>query len=169
MIEPQPSREFNRFMAVSAEEYAKFRQKVLDRETSTRSAGIALAPTDTECRSIEVMCAGLSVALLEVFAGRRPAAHLAKWLSQDCYQKVVNRSRITKQSLRRTYANTPLNHSPFRKQLQLPKTRRTRAQRVGENQFEVTLIVEDFSRVRAMALRVEKIFTAWKITALEIA
>lgn len=158
------------FLAISAEDYEKFRRKIVKEEQpDSTSRGIPLKPSDSQCRAIEVMCAGIGVVLLEVFAGRRPASHVSKWLSKECQQRVVLRSKVTANSLRRKYARVPLNHSPFAPQITMPKTRRAKAQKISPTVFEVSLIMQDYARVRAMALRVEKVFSRWQITEIEIA
>lgn len=158
------------FKAVSAEEYEKFRQRIIAQEQiMAQQKGIGLASSDSQCKAIEVMCSGISVALLEVFVGRRPVQHISKWMSRDCQQKVVLRSKLTAQTLRKKYMQSPLNHSPFASNIALPKARRVKAQKVSDSAFEVCLVMQDYSRTRAIAMRVEKVFTAWKITEIEIA
>ncbi|MEX3609552.1 Rv3235 family protein [Rothia sp. LK2588] len=160
----------NQLIGVSLQEYERFREKVMQRELKVCQGGRPLAPSDSECRSIEVMCSGLSVAILEIFAGQRSVNHIAKWLSHECYAKIVNRSAVTQKAMRRQRRGSPLGHAPLRSSdVVRPSTRRVRAQKINPSVFEVCIIVEDFARVRAMALRVEKIFSAWKITAIEIA
>lgn len=157
--------------AISAQAYEQLRHELLktEHEAHAEQPAQGLAPTDSQCRSIETLCAGLSVAILEVFAGRRPVGHIAKWLNKDCTQKISARARLTNLEMKKRYANVPVNYSPFSRKLRLPHAKRVRAQRVSEDVFEVTIVMQDFSRARAMAMRVEKIFSTWKITAIEIA
>ncbi len=157
------------FTAISAEEYETFHKKIIEQENKNHPAGIGLKPSSRQCVSIEILCSGLSIAILEVFAGRRPAHHLAKWLSKECLRKITARAQVTTNTLRQRYTHSPLRATPFRQDLHRPKTRRVRAQQISTEVFEVSLILEDAMKVRAMALRVEKIFKAWKITAVEIA
>lgn len=166
---PDKPQNSQKFQVISAEEYERFRANMIKQHQPNFEYGIGLAASDAQCKSIEVLCAGIGVALLEIFAGRRPIQHVAKWLSKECQDKVALRAQVTSRMLKQKYARTPLNHSPFAKNIALPKPRRVRAQRITPTVFEVCLIMQDRSHVRAMAMRVEKVYSTWKITALEIA
>ncbi|MFW0154442.1 Rv3235 family protein [Rothia sp. P6271] len=165
---PESTPNQQRFTVISAEEYERFRQALAQEENINFRPKKPVHPSNAECKAIEIMCAGISVAILEVFAGRRPPQHIARWLSQECYQRVTQRAQLTQQLLRQQ--NTRTRIKPFATpKTQLPKPRRAKAQKVRTDTFEVCLIMEDLTRVRAIAMKVEKVFSKWKITALEIA
>ncbi|MFW0109647.1 Rv3235 family protein [Rothia sp. P13129] len=167
--QPESTPNQQRFTVISAEEYERFRQALAREENINFRPKRPISPSNEECKAIEIMCAGISVAILEVFAGRRPTQHIARWLSQECYQQVTQRAQLTQQLLRQHSMRTPLKPSPTSHRAKLPKARRAKAQKVRTDTFEVCLIMEDLARVRAIAMRVEKVFSKWKITALEIA
>lgn len=101
---------------------------------------------------------GCSIALaaLEVLAGRRPVAQLARWLAPGVYEALQVRSSLTARVLR-----TPQGE-------RRPVVRRVRLTPIVATAHEVSVVTDDSGRVRAVALRLEAHRGAWRATALEI-
>ncbi|WP_426592715.1 Rv3235 family protein [Cellulomonas sp. McL0617] len=102
-----------------------------------------------------VGCA-IALASLEVLAGRRPAAQLARWLAPGVYEALQVRSALTARVL-----SAPQG-------VRRPVVRRFRATPVLTTAHEVSVVTDDAGRVRAVALRLEAHRGAWRATALEI-
>jgi len=98
----------------------------------------------------------VALASLEVLAGRRSVAQLARWLTPGVYESLQVRAGLTQRVLGTTGGTRP------------PVIRRSRACRVDSHVLEATLVADDGVRVRAVALRLEGHRGAWRVTALEI-
>lgn len=156
--------------AVSAEHYILLRQsfKQANPAVITPSSGIPLEEASSLCQSVETMCSGLSIAVLEIFAGKRGAQQIAKWFSSECLMKIKRRADLTRRVLI-AKAQNEHQHNPFTQDLTRPKVRRAHAQQINESTIEACVIVEDGYRVRALAFRVQKIRAMWKVVEIEIA
>lgn len=97
----------------------------------------------------------LAGASVEVIAGRRPVAQLARWLAPGVLEALRVRAAITR------HTATP---APMR----APTVRGVRVCAVHEHLVEATAVVDDGRRVRAIALRLETHRGAWRATALEV-
>lgn len=98
----------------------------------------------------------VALASLEVLAGRRSVAQLARWLTPGVYESLQVRAGLTQRVLGTTGEGRP------------PAIRRSRACRVDSHVLEASLVADDGVRVRAVALRLEGHRGSWRVTALEI-
>ncbi|KQS99812.1 Rv3235 family protein [Cellulomonas sp. Leaf395] len=98
----------------------------------------------------------VALASLEVLAGRRSVAQLARWLSPGVYESLQVRAGLTQRVLGTSGGTRP------------PVIRRARACRVDSHVLEASLVADDGARVRAVALRLEGHRGGWRVTALEI-
>lgn len=98
----------------------------------------------------------VALASLEVLAGRRSVAQLARWLTPGVYESLQVRAGLTQRVLGTTGGGRP------------PAIRRSRACRVDSHVLEASLVADDGVRVRAVALRLEGHRGSWRVTALEI-
>jgi hypothetical protein len=96
----------------------------------------------------------LAGASVEVIAGRRPAAQLARWLAPGVLDELRARATITRA------AAPPLARAAA--------VRGVRVCTLHEHLVEGTAVVDDGRRVRAIALRLETHRGAWRATALEV-
>lgn len=103
-----------------------------------------------------VVARTIALAALEVLAGRRSAAQLARWLTPGVYDSLQVRAGLTQRVLGDARNGRP------------PVIRRARACRVGTHALEASVIADDGARVRAVAIRLEGHRGAWRATALEI-
>lgn len=157
------------YSVVSAEHYQAFRRQLELQQNLIKPSADPLQPTDRIGRSVEAMCASLTVSILEALIGRRPVTQLERWFSKTCFQKVQRRASITRNAIACQYANPAIQYAPYTKIIKLPKVKKVRAQNVGEGKYEVCVLVTDGQRTRALALRVERVHNNWHITDLEIA
>lgn len=134
--------------------------------TSTVLTQPALAPTHAgrsrihpdaakKMQDPRYLCTAIGKAVVEVLAGARPMPQLMRWLSVDIYDAVDRR---------RQYARVELQNSGRLGARVLG----TRIQQVAAHAFEASLTVDDRSRVRAVALRLERKNTGWRVVNLEI-
>jgi len=98
----------------------------------------------------------IALAVVEVLAGRRPVAQLARWLQPAVYERVRMRAELTVRVLGPATAARP------------PVVRRARTYALEPHGLEASVVVDDGTRVRAVALRLEPRRGGWKTTALEV-
>jgi len=103
-----------------------------------------------------VVARTIALAALEVLAGRRSAAQLARWLTPGVLDSLQVRAGLTHRVLGDAATGRP------------PVIRRARACRVGSHVLEASVVADDGTRVRAVAVRLEGHRGAWRATALEI-
>ena len=103
-----------------------------------------------------VVARTIALAALEVLAGRRSAAQLARWLTPGVLRLAPGPRRPHAARARRRRDGRP------------PVIRRARVCRVGPHVLEASVVADDGARVRAVALRLEGHRGAWRVTALEI-
>lgn len=156
--------------AVSEAEYKALLEivKESDRPLLRRKQGIPLKASSELCQSVETMCSGLSIAVLEIFAGRRTCAQVSKWFTAECLMKIKRRADLTRRILASRQGQDHLK-SPFSLTAPLPTVRRAHAQQINETTVEACVIVEDSKRVRALAFKVQQIHGMWKVVEIEIA
>ncbi|MBM7050844.1 MULTISPECIES: Rv3235 family protein [unclassified Rothia (in: high G+C Gram-positive bacteria)] len=156
--------------AVSEAEYKAMLEiiKETERPIVARKQGIPLKTSSELCQSVETMCSGLSIAVLEIFAGRRACSQVAKWFTAECLTKIKRRADLTRRILASKQGEDHLR-SPFALSAPLPTVRRAHAQQINETTVEACVIVEDSQRVRALAFKVQRIHRVWKVVEIEIA
>lgn len=102
------------------------------------------------------VCCSLVLAAVEVLAGTRPLAQLARWVTPEVYEALNTRATL---SLRVLGTTTTTRR---------PQVRRVRLCRIGDHAAEAGVVVDDGRRVRAVAVRLESWRGAWRAAALEI-
>lgn len=119
--------------------------------------GRPLKRSDSAARSVEVLCSGLCLGIIEMLAGQRTLAQFKHWLSPSCYTAL--------QELKTAL----LSDGSRPKRTGTPRVIRARAQRVdnASGGYEVALVVHDGVRIRAMAMRVVERYSNWHITTVE--
>ncbi|WP_129339804.1 Rv3235 family protein [Cellulomonas endophytica] len=101
----------------------------------------------------------LARAVVEVLAGTRPVAQLARWLAPGVYEELRVRTGLTLGVAGRG----PVTSAGTR-----PAVRRVRVVPVDERSVEATVVVDQGTRVRAAALRLDAHRGQWRVTALEL-
>lgn len=94
----------------------------------------------------------LAQAVVEVLGGRRPATQLIRWLDLEVYERV---RRSAAAGVR------PRGGVPVR-------VRRVRVSTSPDGWVEAVAVVDDGTRCRAMALRLEALQRRWLCTSLDI-
>ena len=102
------------------------------------------------------MCCSVVQAAVEVLRGIRPLAQLTRWLAPEIFEALARRREIT------------VTTGPPRTTRQA-RVRRARVVRVSNTAAEATVIVQDYDRVRAAAIRVEHVRGSWRVVAFELA
>lgn len=102
------------------------------------------------------VCCALALAATEALRGTRSVAQLARWVSPQVFEQLAARAALTVRVLGRTSAS------------RRPEILRVRVCRLGEHVAEAAVVVDDGTRVRAVALRLEVWRGAWRAVAFEI-
>lgn len=108
-------------------------------------------PTAQVCRVVR--------AAVEVLRGERPAAQLARWVTPQVYDQLLERGRLMREA-RQVRPPRPKAHPAA--------VRRVRLVRLGATSAEATVILHDEGRVRAAAVRLEARRGVWRVAVLEI-
>lgn len=114
-----------------------------------------------EAREICTISRNTVQAAIEVLAGTRPAQQLSRRLDPRCLAALQHRAALTR---RVASGNSPTAGRLHRN----PSVRSVRACRVSDDVYEASAVVVEESRVRAVALRLERGTSAWRVTVLEI-
>ena len=114
-----------------------------------------------EAREICAISRTTVQAAIEVLAGPRPAQQLSRRLDPRCLAALQHRAALTR---RVASGSSPTAGRLHRN----PSVRSVRACRVSEDVYEASAVVVEESRVRAVALRLERGTAAWRVTVLEI-
>lgn len=136
-------------------------QRLLARRRATLAAERA-ARADVPPRETPAMpdptpvCCALALAATEAMRGTRSVAQLARWVSPQVFEQLAARSALTVRVLGRAAAT------------RRPEVLRVRVCRLGEHVAEAAVVVDDGTRVRAVALRLEMWRGAWRAVAFEI-
>ncbi|PRZ04900.1 hypothetical protein BCE75_109139 [Isoptericola sp. CG 20/1183] len=102
------------------------------------------------------MCGSVVRAAVEVLRGERPAAHLARWVTPQVLDQLVQRARLVQAQRREPRTAVPVS------------VRRIRTVRLGDGTAEATVVLEDDGRVRAAAVRLEARRGVWRVAVLEL-
>lgn len=108
-------------------------------------------PTAQVCRVVR--------AAVEVLRGERPAAQLARWVTPQVYDQLLERGRLMREAR---------GKQPPRPKAHPATVRRVRMVRLGAASAEATVILHDEGRVRAAAVRLEGRRGVWRVAVLEI-
>ncbi|WP_258726440.1 Rv3235 family protein [Cellulomonas sp. NS3] len=136
-------------------------QRLLARRRATlaaeRAARAAEPPRETAPMPDPTpVCCALALAATEAMRGTRSVAQLARWVSPAVFEQLAARAALTVRVLGRGAAT------------RRPEVLRVRVCRLGEHVAEAAVVVDDGTRVRAVALRLEMWRGAWRAVAFEI-
>ncbi|MGN8245996.1 Rv3235 family protein [Cellulomonas soli] len=127
--------------------------RAADRSTVVEAADEPRGPVPTA--DLRHTSGAVAHAVLEVLAGTRPLAQLARWVTPGVYEALRTRTELTVRVLGAGTGRRPL-------------VRRVRVCPVDPHAAEATVVAHDGHRVRAVALRFETHRGAWRVTALEV-
>lgn len=136
-------------------------QRLLARRRATLAAERAARAADVPRETTPMpdptpVCCALALAATEALRGTRSVAQLARWVSPPVFEQLAGRAALTVRVLGRTTAT------------RRPEILRVRVCRLGEHVAEAAVVVDDGTRVRAIALRLEMWRGAWRAVAFEI-
>jgi hypothetical protein len=94
----------------------------------------------------------LAQAVVEILGGRRPVAQVLRWVDPEIHERL----RRSAPSARRATGGPPV------------RVRRVRVSTSLDGAVEAVAIVDDGTRCRAMAMRLEALERRWLCTALDI-
>ncbi len=94
----------------------------------------------------------LAQAVVEILAGRRPVAQVVRWVDPE----IVERLRRSAASPSRGGDGVPV------------RVRRVRVSTTMEGTVEAVAVVDDGTRCRAIAMRLEALHRRWRCTALDL-
>ncbi len=117
----------------------------------------------------------VALAAVEVLAGNRPLAQLARWLTPEVYDGLARRAVLTAPGTRvldaaagaRDLAADPTDPVPAGA-ARRPSVRRVRVHRVDEHTVEASVVVAHADRVRAVAVRLTRSTGRWRAAALVV-
>ncbi len=117
----------------------------------------------------------VALAAVEVLAGSRPLAQLARWLTPEVYDGLARRAALTAPRSRvldaaagrRDVAADPTDTVPAGA-ARRPSVRRVRVHRVDAHTVEASVVVAQADRVRAVAVRLTRSTGRWRAAALVV-
>lgn len=120
-------------------------------------------------------CCMVALAAVEVLAGRRPLAQLARWLTPEVYDRLARRAALTAPGTRvldaaaaaRAPAAEPTEPGTTGV-ARRPSVRRVRVHRVDAHTVEASVVIAHADRVRAVAVRLTRSTGRWRADALEV-
>lgn len=115
-------------------------------------------------------CCMIALAAVEVLAGTRPLAQLARWVTPEVYDALARRATLTAPRTRvldPTAAPADLRDGEAA-QVRRPSVRRVRACAVGPHSLEASVVVAHAGRVRAVAVRLTRSTGRWRASALVV-
>lgn len=102
----------------------------------------------------DYFCHAVAKAAVEVLNGARPLTQLIRWVSVDVYDQLDRRLQLVSRHGRKRHLPGPV------------KVRRMRLQKASDVAFEACAAIEDHERVRAVALRLERRHSGWRVVDL---
>ncbi|WP_427018644.1 Rv3235 family protein [Pseudarthrobacter sp. P1] len=131
------------------------------------AAAVLLEPARAEAALVREMAKKIGQAAVEVLAGTRPIAQLARWLDARSFDALLVRATLVRAAQQAAdqaasqHGNvTALHHNPL--------VRSVHCCPVAPGVYESALVVAEHQRARAVAMRLEQSKGAWKVTALQI-
>jgi hypothetical protein len=101
-------------------------------------------------------CCSVVRAAVEVLRGERNPAQLARWVTPQVLDQLVERARLARRQGTTTSGGRPV------------LVRRVRLVRLGDDVAEATVVLDDDGRVRAAAARLEARRGTWRVAVLEL-
>lgn len=160
-----PDRERPPFIVVEADDYAKNYAQYFEKGRTVKSPEACYI--SEEETAVERLGVRIGTASIEVFMGRRPIHHLSPWLTAGCYRTVSYHLTQAQTAIAQKLKDYP-RIEPHRTPA-IIRPLRVIVQKVASTAYEISLLVTDGCRTRAVALRAEQKRGQWKIVTLLIA
>ncbi|MFF1528439.1 Rv3235 family protein [Cellulomonas sp. NPDC058312] len=132
------------------------------------------APGGAGTLDVRQACCMVAIAAVEVLAGTRPLAQLARWVTPEVYDSLSRRAAL---AAPRDPASVPLARPgtsdgdgavAARSGPRRPSVRRLRTCPVDEHAVEASVVVAHLDRVRAVAVRLTRASGRWRAAALVV-
>lgn len=130
------------------------------RRPSSRVVALEIPPQEEQA-TVRRIAAYVAHGALEVLAGTRPAQQLAGILDQQLFASLLMRAELTNRARR------AVQHNPERLHQSI-QVRSVHGSRVAAGIYELSIVVAERARYRAVAIRIEQQGGNWKVTALLI-
>jgi hypothetical protein len=127
------------------------------RAPNGRTDGLPSADTSVLLPEARLWAAAFIQAAMEVTCGLRPSAQLVRWTTPDVHGKLVRRSALTARALK---VGSSVGAKPRLRALVLCSPR--------AGVCEVSAVIAETQRVRAVAFRMEGLHGRWRVTELEM-
>lgn len=109
---------------------------------------------------VRLVARSIAQAAVEVLAGTRSILQLSRSLDPQCFLALQHRAALTREHAARTRGSLQVHRSPM--------VRSVRACPISDSIYEVSIVVSEELRSRAIAMRLERCEGTWQVTALEI-
>lgn len=161
-----PDRERPPFIVIEANDYAENYARYFEKGKASAT------PQDThyiskEETAVETLGVRIGTACVEVFMGRRPLHHLSPWMTAGCYRTLSQNLAQAQSAIAQKLKDYP-RIEPYRAPATI-RPRRVIVQKVAAQAYEMSLLVTDGCRTRAVAIRAEQKRGQWKVVTLLIA
>lgn len=118
-----------------------------------------------ERRRVASIATSVAQACMEVLAGARPIGQLSRWLDPSSFARLQLRSAMVREQRERA---KHLPEAGIHKLHRGAKVRSVHLCRPSPTAYEATLVVNEPTRSRAVAIRLEYRRDAWKVATLEV-
>lgn len=119
---------------------------------------------ESQADRVNAMAKSIGQAAVEILAGTRPASQLARWTTPEVVERFTQRAAMLK---------LVQEQCPGRVDLQLvhrsPRVRRIRVCEPAPQCYEAAIVIDEATRSRAVALRIERTGRQWRVVHLEVA
>lgn len=116
-----------------------------------------------EMERVGAIARSIGQAAVEILAGTRPATQLSRWTEPDVVERFTQRAAM----LKLVQEQCPDRRAVFEVH-RAARIRRIRVCSPAPGCYEASLVVEESTRARAVALRIERIARQWRVTHLEV-
>lgn len=117
----------------------------------------------SESERVGAIARSIGQAAVEILAGTRPASQLSRWTEPDVVERFTQRAAM----LKLVQEQCPERRDLFEVH-RAARVRRVRVCSPAPGCYEASLVVEESTRARAVALRIERSARQWRVTHLEV-
>ena len=123
---------------------------------------VAALTGKNEMERVGAIARSIGQAAVEILAGTRPANQLSRWTEPEVVERFTQRAAM----LKLVQEQCPDRRAVFEVH-RAARIRRIRVCSPAPGCYEASLVVEESTRARAVALRLERIARQWRVTHLE--
>lgn len=116
-----------------------------------------------ESERVGAIARSIGQAAVEILAGTRPASQLSRWTDPEVVERFAERAAM----LKLVQEQCPERRALFEVH-RAARVRRVRVCSPAAGCYEASLVVEESTRARAVALRIERTARQWRVTHLEV-